>query len=72
MEFYYIIDLLLLLQVEVQAISVVNGFSLLIIATNNGLISILSFNKKENFFTTKLLGSIDIAHLADFHVGINC
>lgn len=47
---------------------VVNGFSLFFISTTQGFIHILSFTKKEFVFTYKLIGSIDISHLLEFHL----
>lgn len=40
--------------------SVVNGFGLLVIATNDGLIQVLNFSKKEFLFTAKLIARIPI------------
>ncbi|EAR87863.2 WD domain, G-beta repeat protein (macronuclear) [Tetrahymena thermophila SB210] len=54
-------------KVEVQAMSVVNGFSLLLISANNGFIYIINFSKKEYLFTARLIGYIDIPQLIKYH-----
>lgn len=58
-------------KVEVQAMQVVNGFSMLFLSTNNGFIHILHFQKKEHAFSARLIGSIDILHLINSHANEN-